>query len=156
MAWRPENDGDVNREAFEVMIQNRTNVQDVLIYIFKNKKRKYKKPQQVSQNTQQNVQNTNSSKARGDKWNVVTEKSGEGNDLDFSLQNNLDTIIPQERNKSKIHPIMETINMEKTIEHNANEEEKVNEKDRTMIEEEKKMKINEVSRSKKVTPQGKL
>lgn len=35
-----------------------------------------------------------SNKAKGEKWNIPTEKSGEG-DAGFNQQNNLETIIPQ-------------------------------------------------------------
>lgn len=35
MSWRPRNDGDIDRNAFDNMINQRTNVQDVLLYIFK-------------------------------------------------------------------------------------------------------------------------
>lgn len=76
MSWRPQNDGDVDRDEFENMAHNRTSVQDVLLFIFKNKKRKYAKKKRVME-----TESLRKKSIASGKWNVKTEKSEESNTL---------------------------------------------------------------------------
>ena len=50
VSWKKENNGDVNRHLFALMIRERTYSQDLIMYIIMNNKRKYKKDKRSSQN----------------------------------------------------------------------------------------------------------
>jgi len=110
MSWNPQNDGDgdVDRTAFEMMIHNRTNFQDTLLYIFKQKRKKFIKVIVANKPA-----NTVCSKAEGERWNIPTEKSEDNANLSLNIQNNLDTI--RSKNDRQIHPIQSIINLETKI-----------------------------------------
>jgi hypothetical protein len=45
MNWRPRSDGDVDRAYFDNLISSNVSSHDILIYIFKNNKIRFSKPQ---------------------------------------------------------------------------------------------------------------
>lgn len=82
MSWRPENNGDVDREGFNLMMHNQTSVQEVLLYIFRHKKKVFRKEEKSKK---RGTVTSNKIPGKGEKWNVLTEKS---EDVDARNKNN--------------------------------------------------------------------
>ncbi|CAI2363859.1 unnamed protein product [Moneuplotes crassus] len=92
MSWRPRNNGDVDREEFKNLVNNRNHVQDVLLYIFRNKKSQYRTLKNKISSTEESKKNYE----KGDKWNIPTQKSG---DDKLYKANEMD------KRNAKIHPL---------------------------------------------------
>ena len=103
LSWRPRNNGDIDRDDFIDLLNQDNTTEDVLVYLFRNNKKLFKKP---IENKNKKESSAIKEKAHfvypKEKGRLNTDRS-ENEELDQFTQQNVNTILVANRDEGTIN-----------------------------------------------------